>query len=84
MFGQCPDREPVGALCAVDPGDVADGMVCVEEEELPLAAFAIAVAPPATAPTSDNVTSAVFSRLRTSITPFFRLVCRDGKWSAGR
>jgi hypothetical protein len=69
MFGQCPDREPLGGLCAVDSGDAADGVVCVDEDES-LAAFAIAVAPPATAPASDNVTSAAFSRLRTSITPF--------------
>ena len=72
MLGQFPEFEPEGRV----PVEFViwelffDGVVAVEDDELPLAAPAIAVAPPATAPASDRVTSAVVSRLRIRSPPF--------------
>ena len=78
MLGQFPEwLEPDGPVWAELPyigALLLDGVVAVEDDELPLAALAIAVAPPATAPARDRVTSAVLNRLRIRSPPFALLV----------
>jgi hypothetical protein len=79
MLGQFPDWfELDGRVELLFIGELfLDGVVAVGVDEVPLAALAMAVAPPATAPARDRVTSAVLSRLRIRSPPFALVVCPD-------
>jgi len=74
MLGQFPDWLELDGRVRVEfvfIGELfVDGVVAVEDDELPLAALAMAVAPPA----RDRVTSAVLSRLRIRSPPFALVV----------
>jgi hypothetical protein len=67
MLGQFPDWFVLADGVVVDfvIGVLLDGVVAVVVVELPLAALAMAVPPPATAPARDRVTRATFSCFRT-------------------
>jgi hypothetical protein len=78
MLGQFPDWFELDGRVRVELffiGELfVDGVVAAGVDEVPLAALAMAVAPPATAPARDRVTSAVLSRLRIRSPPFLLLV----------